>query len=160
MRFEEHYLIESLPNIEYVYGDDIDSSEIKEANNIAKEEGISIFSDKNVQSIAKSGDEVIGALWSSWETFTRKRHIFAKKKNIAKFEFDIVVKGSFQGKGVGGKLLNIAIDKYNSEKEEYDEDTIIKAIVVNSKMERMLIKKGFKVVRKEDGITVMIKDTK
>lgn len=140
MNFLEFY-----QNLNYIYGEEIDPDDAEMAYQMAKKHGISVLSDKEIFCIVKDGDEVVGALWTAW--------------NYDEFSFDVVVREDFQGKGVGKKLVDIAISEYNESNEAYDrgEGTIIRADVINPKMEQLLLKKGFEVESKQPGHTMMVR---
>jgi len=136
MNFKEYY-----NEIEYVYGEEIDYGDADEAYRIAKKHGISVLSDKEIYVIAKANDEVVGALWTAW--------------NSEEYSFDIVVREDFQGEGLGTKLVDIAISTYEQDKEAYGDEAILRADVINPKMEKMLLKKGFEIESRQPGHALM-----
>jgi GNAT superfamily N-acetyltransferase len=135
--------IEFYEEVAYVYADELEPRHIDDAYKMAKKHDIGVLSDKEIYTVAISNDEVVGALWTSWLS--------------GEFSFDVVVREDFQGKGVGKKLVDIAIDTYNQDKEAYDEDAIMRIDVVNPKMEKMLLSKGFEIEGKQPGHTMMIR---
>ena len=138
MNFKEYY-----NEIEYVYGEEIDYGDADEAYRIAKKHGISVLSDKEIYVIAKANDEVVGALWTAW--------------NSEEYSFDIVVREDFQGEGLGTKLVDIAISTYEQDKEAYGDEAILRADVINPKMEKMLLKKGFEIESRQPGHAMMVR---
>jgi GNAT superfamily N-acetyltransferase len=141
MNFVDFYLKEH-SDYEYVYDEEIDSDDADIAYKIAKKHGISVLSDKDLFCIVKDGEEVIGGLW----------HVFMS----GEYSFDVVVRDDYQGKGIGKKLVDIAIREYNETKEAYGDDTIIRADVVNQDvMIPLLLKKGFEIESKSPGHTLM-----
>ena len=138
MNFKEYY-----NEIEYVYGEEIDYGDADEAYRIAKKHGISVLSDKEIYVIAKANDEVVGALWTAW--------------NSEEYSFDIVVREDFQGEGLGTKLVDIAISTYEQDKEAYGDEAILRADVINPKMEKMLLKKGFEIESRQPDHAMMVR---
>ena len=141
MNFVEYY-----EDVAYIYADELDPHHIDDAYKMAKKYDIGVLSDKEIHTVAISNDEVVGALWTSWLS--------------GEFSFDVVVRDDFQGKGVGKRLVDIAIDTYNQDKEAFDEP-IMKAYVVNKQiMVPLLLKKGFKVEKEYSDQIVMVKEGK
>ncbi|MFW6172725.1 MAG: hypothetical protein ACOC5T_03175 [Elusimicrobiota bacterium] len=139
MRFDEFY-----KDIEYISGEDnIEPEDAEEAYAIAKKHGISVLSDKDIDTIVKVGDMVAGALWTTWLS--------------DEYSFDVVVKNDFQRMGIGSKLIDIALDSYEFDKEAFGDDAIIRADVINPKMEKILLGKGFEIESKVPGHTMMIR---
>jgi len=140
MRFDEYY-----NETEYIFGDEIESEFAEDAYNMAKKHGISVLSDKELYCIAVINDEVIGALWTTWLS--------------GEFSFDVVVRDDYQGEGIGNKLVDISIQEYGQTKEAYDngDGTVLRVDVINPQMEKMLLKKGFKIESKQPGHTMMVK---
>ena len=60
------YLQEFYEDIDFIFGDDIESDHIGDAYQMAKKHGISVLSDKDIYVVAISNNEVVGALWTSW----------------------------------------------------------------------------------------------
>jgi len=138
MNFVEFY-----ENVAYVYADELDSKHIDDAYKMAKKYDIGVLSDKEIHTVAILNNEVVGALWTTWLS--------------GEFSFDVVVRDDFQGKGVGKRLVDIAIDTYNQDKEAFDEP-IIRAYVVNPTMEKILLAKGFKEENRMKGQVTMVKE--
>lgn len=139
MNFLEFY-----QDLNYIYGDEIDPDDADMAYKMAKKHGISVLSDKDIFCIVKDGDEVVGGLWNVFMS--------------GEYSFDIVIRDDYQGKGIGSKLVDIAIREYNETKEAFGDDTIIRVDVVNQDvMLPLLLKKGFKIESKSPGHTMMVK---
>jgi len=138
MRFDEFY-----NEVEYIFGEDIESEMVDVAFKLAKENGVSILSDKEIYVVTILEDNVIGALWTAWSN--------------KEFSFDVVVRKEYQRQGIGKKLVDIAIITFNEGSEAYGDDAIIKADVINPNMEQLLLKKGFKVEEKHTGHTIMVR---
>ena len=138
MNFKEYY-----NEIEYVYGEDIDGADEDDAYQMAKKHGISVLSDKEIYVVAVSNDEVVGAIWTAWSS--------------KEFSFDVVVRDDFQGQGLGKKLVEIGISTFDEDKEAYGDDAIMRLDVINIKMEKMLLKKGFEIESNQTGHTLMVR---
>lgn len=138
MKFVEFY-----EDVAYVFADELDPKHIDDAYKMAKKYDIGVLSDKEIYTIAISNNEVVGALWTSWIS--------------GEFSFDVVVREDFQGKGVGKRLVDIAIEAYNQDKEAYGDEVILRAYVVNPTMEKILASKGFEVENKIQGQTIMVR---
>jgi GNAT superfamily N-acetyltransferase/pyrimidine operon attenuation protein/uracil phosphoribosyltransferase len=139
MNFVEFY-----SDIAYVYADELESNQIDDAYKMAKKHGISVLSDKEIHTVAISHNQVIGGLWTTWMS--------------GEFSFDVAVRDDYQGQGVGNKLVDIAIDTYEQDKEAFGDEAIMRVDVINPTMEKMLLKKGFEIESKQPGHTMMIKE--
>lgn len=127
----------------YIYSDDIDSDDADMAYKMAKKHGISVLSDKDLYAIIKMNDEVAAALWTTW--------------NYEEYSFDIVVNNKYQGIGLAKELVDIVINNFNQDKEAFGDEAIIRADVINPKMEKILLSKGFEVESKSPGHTMMVR---
>lgn len=136
MNFVEHY-----NELDYIFGEEIEPEDAEMAFQMAKKHDISVLSDKEIFCIAKDGDEVVGGLWNVFMS--------------GEYSFDVVIRDDYQGKGIGSKLVDIAISEYEQTKEAYGDDTIIRADVVNQSMEKILLSKGFEIESKQPGHTMM-----
>lgn len=135
--------VEFFNQIDYIFGEDIDEKDVEMAYRIGKKHDISILSDKEIYCIAKSGNDVVGAVWTTFMS--------------GEFSFDVVVKEDYQGKGIGKKLVDIAIQEYESSKEAFGDEAIIRAYVVNPSMEKLLLNKGFEVENRMPGQVTMVR---
>jgi len=86
--------------------------EAEQADQVFKSEGIRYGRDKNVSQVAIENGVVIGALASGWDRDN------GYGEDVMVFSFDLVVKPEFRRQGVGLKLIQDAIKKYNQEKME------------------------------------------
>jgi ribosomal protein S18 acetylase RimI-like enzyme len=111
-----------------------------EAQKMAKSEGLNILRGKELRYVVIDGGKmVLGALWTEVDG--------------NEFSFDVVVSKSAQGRGLGDKLVRLAMEEFNS--QNYDGQLIYKIDVTNPAMERILLKYGFSVVDKIGGHTIM-----
>ena len=139
MNFLEFY-----ENFQYIYQDDISEKDADIAYKMAKTHGISILSDKDLYLIMKNKSDVVGSLWTA--------------VNYEEFSFDIVVNEKYNGQGIGKKLADLAIEWYNSDKEAYGDDTVLRADVINPVMKHILLNKNFKVESEVIGHVMMVYD--
>lgn len=137
MNFFEYYNQE-----EIIFSDDVDYDDVEAAYRMAKKHGISILTDKDLYAIIKRGDDIAGALWTSFLS--------------DEYSFDIVVNDKYQGRGIGKKLVDIAIDDYKSYEDAYGDEASLKAYVVNKEVMIPLLKrKGFEIEKEYPDQTVM-----
>jgi GNAT superfamily N-acetyltransferase len=114
--------------------------EADEADQIFRQNKIRYDSTKNIQQVAIENGVVIGAMASGWS----KNSDY--DEDVMVFSFDIVVKPEFQRQGVGLKLIQDAIKRYNAEKNDYQEmgnKTMIRLWVVNPVLIPVLERFGF-----------------
>lgn len=117
------------------YGDIDYEAEAKVAA-IAKKRDLGITRDREIASIARDVDgNIIGGAYTSYDN------------SSGEYTFDVVVDEAFDGKGVGGKLLNEVIE-LPYEIEEMNPDAKVVVDVVNPQMQSMLEAKGFEVIEK------------
>ena len=120
---------------QYDYEDDELEDELPEetyahqAWELARNSEINILSDKELSGVEVADNQLLGALWTSWDT-------------DGGFSFDIIVDPLHRGKGVGSKLVDQAISIFNNlsdafKNPHYDIDA------VNESMVRILQRKGF-----------------
>lgn len=112
-----------------------------QADKIAKIGGINILRGKELSYVATIQNQVVGALWI--ETSNNE------------FSFDVAVDPNFQGKGIGEKLVKIAISEFDN--YNIDGDLTYKIDVTNPIMEKLLTKFGFHIINKIPGHTIMTK---
>jgi len=140
------YLIEGLsPSPRYLYvgdGAEYDDVDVDALINggyaLTKKSTINILSDKELNTVAVIGDSVVGGLWTSFVD------------NI--YSFDVIVDPEFEGLGIGSKLTDIGISDFDMYE---DHGAKMELHVVNPKMESILKKKGFYVVKDILGATIM-----
>ena len=120
------------------YHDDVDLSEYgideyeayDEVHMIAKDGGVKILRDKELNSILIDNNRVIGGLWVSNDSDS--------------FSFDIAIDSSYQNMGLSHKLITAAIDEFNHQKEVYGNDLKMEVDVINPKLASILTNKyGF-----------------
>jgi len=118
---------------------------LEEAYKIAKQEGVYIYSSKDVSDIAYDADinKTVGALF-----ITNMKEVFS---------FDVVVRDDFKRQGIGKKLVEIALGHYEEQKEIYGDDLDMEVEVINKDMEQLLFKYGFRVVRTLHHNTLLMK---
>ncbi len=117
--------------------------EADEAEQVFKQNDIRFDSTKNISQVAVENGVVIGALASGWS----KSQEYGEE-TVAVFAFDLVVKPEFRRQGVGLKLIQNAIAKYNSEKNDYQEmgeKTMMRIWVINPILVPVLEGLGFDV---------------
>ena len=121
---------------------------IREGSNdpweVAREAGINILSDKDFTAGYVVDGEFIAVLFSAADNDG--------------YSFDIAVLPQWQRKGLGTKLLDLAIDDFDQYEEAYGPDFGYKLDVVNSHMVRVLKRRGFVITDKFGGHTLMTKE--
>ena len=101
-----------------------------QAESVFQESGIRPDSSKELSHLAIEDGQVIGAVSSGWSNEQGY-----EEEYVHVFSFDISVKPEFRGKGlVGIKLIQEAIDHYESEKEIYGVKTMMRLWVVNPRL--------------------------
>ncbi len=119
-----------------------DWEEAEQADQIFKKQKLRYGRDKNISQVAIEDGIVIGALASGW---TRDD---SYGENVMVFSFDLVVKPEFRRRGVGLKLIQDAIFRYNQEKLDYKEmsnKTMMRVWVVNPVLIPVLENLGFEI---------------
>lgn len=81
--------------------------------------------------------------------------LFDDQSDPDEYSFDIAVSPQFQKLGLGGKLLDLALNLYAEQKEYRGPDYKMHLDVINPAMERMLERKGFVRVDQDRNITIM-----
>lgn len=111
----------------------LDEYEVSErAHEIAKNGGVTILRDKNLNSVLVDLKEkkVIGGLWVS--------------QDHDKFSFDIALDSTYQNMGLSSNLIKQAISEYEMQKEMYGDDLVMEVDVINPKLAEILKNKyGF-----------------
>jgi GNAT superfamily N-acetyltransferase len=106
-----------------------DWEQADEADQVFQQVGIRYDRNKNVSQVAMEDGAVIGALASGWS-----RGESHEGKEVDVFSFDLVVRPEHRRRGVGLKLIEQAIQSYESDKhayEEIDHHTMMRLWVVN-----------------------------
>jgi len=116
--------------------------EAEQANQVFKENNINYGKTKNVNQVAIEDGVIIGALATGWE----KNNDYGE--DVMVFSFDLVVKPKFRRQGIGLKLIQEGINKYNQEKLDYKDmgyNTMMRVWVVNPILIPVLEKLGFEI---------------
>jgi ribosomal protein S18 acetylase RimI-like enzyme len=108
---------------------------------LARDVGINILSNKNFV----CGHVVDGEFVSSLFDYADQDE----------YEFDIVVHPKWQRKGLGSKLLDVAISEFDNYADVYGDDFVFNVDAVNKHMVTMLKRKGFYVTDSSGGHTMM-----
>lgn len=114
-----------------------------EANKVFQAAKIRYDSTKDISDIVSDNGIVIGATASGWDTTDDK----------CVFSFDISIQEKYRGKKIGTGLVDRAISKFESERQEYSEvygkDTIMRVEAVNVSFgEYLIMEYGFVLERK------------
>jgi ribosomal protein S18 acetylase RimI-like enzyme len=106
---------------------------------------------KDIMAIYLDTGEVIGALYTkmSLEDVDDDEQIDFTSDPVEIYTFDIIVHPDQQGKRIGTKLLDIAIEDFN-EKKDGNDKMVVKLDVIDARMKTALEKRGFE-VKKEKG---------
>ena len=137
-------LRESL-DVKYIYHGDVEDDDAYdryeiETNAMAKSHGIGLGGN-DLAYIALMGDKLIGATWIGF---------------AGVFSFDIVVDSNYQGIGIGSKLIDMVMDKYESRVKLSGGDYGIRVNVVNDNLKTYLINK-YDLVEDEKEPNILIK---
>ena len=109
---------------------------------LAHSVGVRVLSNKEFRAGYQVKGKVVAAL-------------FDDPSDPDEYSFDIAVSPQFQKLGLGGKLLDLALNLYEENKEARGDDYKMRLDVINPAMERMLERKGFVRVGREGGTTLM-----
>lgn len=117
---------------------------LTQAYEITKESGVHIYSTKELSDVAYNVDtnESVGALF-----ITHLHDVFS---------FDVIVKEEYKSRGIGRKLVEIALEHYDEQKEAYGDGLEMEIEVINPHMETLLKSLGFKVTHKLQHGTVLM----
>jgi len=107
---------------------------IEAAYEVANKAGLYISSDKSLEYIAKSGDKVVGAVFTSF--------YIDNSTNQAEYSFDAAVLPDYQGKGVGSKLVDVGIQEFRNIQDTEFPNTVMIVNVVNPVVIGMLERRG------------------
>lgn len=121
------------PSITYFDGDDWELAD--QADQIAKQSGIRISSNKELTLLALTGDEVAGAVWSD---FSQDHDYTTDSQEVWRYDFDVAVAPQQRALGmtsakIGPKLIEAALADYRSRKSEVPA-AYIRVWVVNRKL--------------------------
>lgn len=112
------------------------------AYQLANKVDLGITRDRDLFAVMKDGDKVIGAIWTAF--------------NDDEYSFDVAVDPEFQGRGLGSKLTDIALDEANTYKDMSDDVRI--NVRVTSPREKALLERRGLVVEEQlfDGTWMMV----
>ena len=120
--------------------DEVENNPIQydEANKVFQDAKIRYDSTKDISDIVSNNGVVIGATASGWDTTDDK----------CVFSFDISIQEKYRGQKIGTGLVDRAIGKFESERQEYSEvygkDTMMRVEAVNVSFGEYLIREyGF-----------------
>jgi len=116
-----------------------------QADQIAAKSGIRILRDKELSMVALDGENVVGALYTS----------FGPHEDEEIYSFDVVVAKEHEGRGIGRRLAEIGISEFG----QYQDipEAKMKLDVVNPAMQRILSKLGLCVTGTAPGRVFMEK---
>lgn len=125
--------------------DDIDIYDVSEkVHRIAKDNGVNILRGKELKSVVlDENDNVLGGLWT--------------EISGDEFSFDIAIDKSYQGMGIGERLVREAFSEFNL--QNYDDELRYVVDVTNPVMEKILLKYGFVVDKRVMGHVIMVHPT-
>ena len=125
------------PNVQFLSPDEMENDYSVDLDRIQKDSGISILSDKELNTLAVYNGKVVGALYTG--------------TSGGEYSFDVIVDKSMSGKGIGSALVDMGLSQFR----DFPDDYVLKMDVVNPWVEKYLLKKGLKVVDKVGGHTIM-----
>lgn len=133
--------------------EDNDSDLYDQGNKVFQDSKIRYDSTKDISDIVLNNGIVIGSTASGWDTYGDK----------CIFSFDIAIQEKYRGQKIGTNLVDRAIIKFNSERQEYSEiygkDTIMEIEAVNIDFGEYLIRKyGFILKKKLTDRIILIKE--
>ena len=128
--FIKKLLREGLESVNYLHIDDVDDDNYYErylvdAKNMAKDNGIGL-GDNELAYIALIGNQLVGATWIGV---------------AGVFSFDIVVDSAYQSKGIGSRLIDMVMNKYEARVKIAGDNYGIRVNVVNDNLKSYLISK-------------------
>lgn len=110
---------------------------------IAKSVGVRVLSDKDFRAGFQVDGEVVAVLFDA--------------STEDEYSFDIAVLPEYRNKGLGRKLVELALDQYEEQREYRGEDFHLSLDVISPVMEALLKRYGFVEVGREGGHTIMEK---
>ena len=136
LRVAKHVAAASLPRLTW----SVNSAD-NDPWSLAKEAGINILSNKDFVCGHIVDGEFVSAIFNYADS--------------DEYEFDIAVHPMWQRKGLGSKLLDVAISEFDNYADAYGEDFVFSVDAVNKHMVKMLKRKGFFITEKHGGHTMM-----
>lgn len=123
-------------DLELSGADGLEQSQYDQAYEIANLSGIRISGDKELSIVALHGDDVVGAVWSSFEP----DHDY--EEEVFRYDFDVAVRPDIRSTGlvskkIGPRLIKAALEEYNSLSSEFQR-SYIRVWVVNPKLAKYL----------------------
>jgi GNAT superfamily N-acetyltransferase len=123
-------LREGLEDVNYLHIDDVDDDNdyeryLVDAKNMAKDNGIGL-GDNELAYIALIGNKLVGATWIGV---------------AGVFSFDIVVDSAYQSKGIGSRLIDMVMNKYEARVKIAGDNYGLRVNVVNDNLKSYLISK-------------------
>lgn len=110
---------------------------------IARSVGVRVLSDKDFRAGFQVDGEVVAVLFDA--------------STVDEYSFDIAVLPEYQNKGLGRKLIELALDQYGEQREYRGEEFHLSLDVISPVMEALLKRYGFVEVGRERGHTLMEK---
>ena len=108
---------------------------------LAKSVGVNILSNKDFRAGYTVDGEIVAALFDA--------------SDRDGYEFDIAVHPDWQRKGLGSKLMDMALDNYEENQEAFGEEYTLNMDVISPVAARMLKKRGLVEVGREGGHILM-----
>lgn len=127
-------------NVEVVNPDDLNAEQNKQLNEMVKESGIRILSDKNLDCVYLVNNNVAAGLWTSLRNDV--------------FSFDTIVGKNYRNMALGARIIRQGISIYREILSDFPE-TKLKLDVVNDRLVGPLKKMGLKVQFSGQGHTIM-----
>lgn len=122
-----------------------DPDEVDEFDNdpweLAHSVGVRVLSNKDLRAMYVVGSEIVAALFDA--------------SDPDGYEFDVVVSPEWQRKGLGSKLMDIALDQFEENAEAYGEGYALHMDVINPVAARMLKQRGLVETGREHGHILM-----
>jgi GNAT superfamily N-acetyltransferase len=127
-------------NFDAVSGEELDVEQYNQVDQMVKDSGINILSDKDLSIVYLIEGNVVAGLWVSYLG--------------GKFSFDVIVSKNFRNRGYGARLIKQGLNMYR-EMASDDPDLKLELDVVNSRLIEPLKSSGLKVLQVVGGHTIM-----
>jgi ribosomal protein S18 acetylase RimI-like enzyme len=146
----EHQFREFVKNLEGIdlispidEDDELDLEILGQAEVLMDQVGIIVLRGKELQQVAITNDKVVGALFTEWEG--------------NEFSFDVGVNPDFQGRGIGNRLIQVAIETYQFDKEAFPGAKMVIDVVNPRLADHLQSKFGFREEGREPGHIIMVR---